>query len=80
MKRVQEAGLAVLGELDAPDAIYRRSRIRLAKLDASLRDWVKQDAARAPAAKALRERMKGTCGRLKADDPASATCRTFADG
>ena len=80
LKRLQAAGLAVLGELDAPDAIYRRSRIRLAKLDASLREWVKQDASRAATAKALRERVKQTCGRLPATDPASATCRAFADG
>lgn len=80
VKRVQEAGLAVLGELDAPDAIYRRSRIRLAKLDASLRDWVKQDASRSDAARTLRERVKQTCGRLAPADPASATCRTFAGG
>ncbi len=80
VKRVQEAGLAVLGELDAPDAIYRRSRIRLAKLDASLREWVKQDASRAPTAHALRERVKQTCGRLAPADPASATCRAFASG
>ena len=80
VKRVQAAGLAVLGELDAPDALYRRSRIRLGKLDASLREWVRQDPSRADAAKAIRGRLKETCGRLKADDPASATCRAFADG
>ena len=80
VKRVQEAGLAVLGELDAPDAIYRRSRIRLAKLDASLREWVKQDASRAATARALRERVTQTCGRLAPADPASATCRAFAGG
>jgi protein disulfide-isomerase len=79
-ERVRETGFAVLGELDAPDAIYRRSRTRLLKLDAALRDWAKSDPARQAAATALRSRMSDTCGKLPADDPASATCRAFVRG
>lgn len=80
LPRIRDAGLAVLAELDAPDAIYRRSRTRLAKVDTALKAWTKQDASRNATAAALRARVKETCGRLAADDPASATCRAFAGG
>ncbi len=37
--RIREVGLAVLGELDGPDRIHRRTAMRLQKLDAQLRSW-----------------------------------------
>ncbi|MEN9704416.1 MAG: hypothetical protein RLZZ393_295 [Pseudomonadota bacterium] len=80
LQGIRETGLAVLGELDAPDAIYRRSRTRLSKLDAALRDWAGMDDARRGVAAALRERVSRTCSKLAAADPASATCRAFAGG
>jgi thiol-disulfide isomerase/thioredoxin len=76
--RVQEAGLTVLAELDAPDTIYRRSRIRLERIDTALRDWTQAQPAREPVAAALRTRMRSICDRLPTGDAALAACRAFA--
>jgi thioredoxin-like negative regulator of GroEL len=75
--RVQQAGLTVLAELDAPDAIYRRSRIRLERIDTALRDWANAKPARAPVAAALRSRLRSICERLPSGDAALAACRAF---
>jgi len=78
--RVQDAGLAVLAELDAPDAIYRRSRIRLERIDVALKDWSRGHPARATVAAALRTRTQSICDRLPPGDAALAACRAFAAG
>jgi len=78
--RVQEAGLAVLAELDAPDAIYRRSRIRLERIDTALKDWSRGNPARAPVAAALRTRTRSICDRLPPGDAALTACRAFSAG
>jgi protein disulfide-isomerase len=74
---VRDAALAVLGELDGPNRIYRRSRARLETLDADLRKW-NVDGAHASAIAAIRERMVGICAQVPAaEDVASASCREF---
>ena len=74
--RIREAGLSVLGELDGPDRIYRRTRVRLEKLDQALAGW-NHGGAHAQAVAALRTRMQGICDRLPAGDPARGACTGF---
>jgi thioredoxin-related protein len=74
---VRDAMLAVLGELDGPSRIYRRSRARLETLDADLREW-NIDGAHASAIAAIRERMDSICAQVPAtEETALASCRGF---
>ena len=76
---IRSAGLEVLGELAGPDRIYRRTRIRLERLDHALEKWnAKGDHAATIAA--LRQRMDGICSQIAAADPAHAACRGFLAG
>jgi hypothetical protein len=78
--RLKDAGLTVLAELDAPDAIYSRSRTRLERIDTALRAWARGNAARSSVAVALRSRLRSTCDRLPPGDSALAACRAFVAG
>jgi len=73
---IRTAGLSVLGELDGPDRIYRRTRARLERLDRALSKWNAKGDHTATIA-ALRQRMDGICGQIPKTDPASTTCRGF---
>jgi thiol-disulfide isomerase/thioredoxin len=68
----------VLGELDGPDRIYRRARMRLARLDKSLRKW-NTDTGNAHHAVivGLRERMQQICVKIPQSEPARASCDAF---
>jgi HEAT repeat protein len=77
--RVREAAVAVLGELDGPDRIYRRTRTRLETLDSSLRAW-NADGDHDAAIAAIRGRMGEICARVpsaNANAPVLASCRDF---
>ena len=74
--RIREAGLTVLGELDGPDRIYRRTRVRLEKMDKSLSEWNRK-GEHAQTIAALRARMNGICVKLPAGDPARVACTGF---
>jgi thiol-disulfide isomerase/thioredoxin len=74
--KIRTTGLEVLGELDGPDRIYRRTRDRLERLDHTLSKWnAKGDHAATIAA--LRQRMDSICSQIPKADPANATCRGF---
>ncbi len=73
---IRGAALAVLGELDGPDRIYSRTRLRLEKLDASLRKW-NRNGRHAATIAVLRQRMGGVCSKLSAGDSARAACVGF---
>ncbi len=73
---IRAVGLSVLGELDGPDRIYRRTRVRLERLDHALAKWNAKGGHAATIA-ALRQRMDGICGQIPRIDPANATCRGF---
>jgi protein disulfide-isomerase len=76
--RIQTTGLAVLGELEGADRIYRRARLRLEKLDGLLIKWQGGDrAARRPVLTALRARMNQTCATIPASEPARRSCDHF---
>ena len=73
---IRTTGLAVLGELDGPDRIYRRTRMRLERLDHTLAKWNAKGTHAATIA-ALKQRMDGICEQIPKADPANATCRGF---
>jgi len=76
---IRAVGLSVLGELEGPDRIYRRTRVRLEKLDQALSKW-NAGGAHAATVAALRQRMDGICGQIPKADPANASCRGFLAG
>jgi thiol-disulfide isomerase/thioredoxin len=73
---IRTAGLSVLGELDGPDRIYRRTRIRLERMDHALSKW-NANGAHAATIAVLRQRMDDICARIPQADVAHATCRDF---
>ena len=69
---------AVLSELDGPDRIYRRARVRLEKLDHELRAW--NDAAKGAhddVLQSLHARMQEICVKIPDADAARASCEAF---
>lgn len=74
--QIRSAALAVLGELDGPDRIYSRTRVRLEKLDASLRKW-NRHGRHAVTIAVLRRRMGRLCAKVPAGAPAHAACVGF---
>jgi thiol-disulfide isomerase/thioredoxin len=77
-QRIADAGAAVLGELDGPDRIYRRARVRLERLDRELRAW--NDAAKgahSDVLESLHVRMQQICVKIPDDDSARASCDAF---
>ncbi|HEX4377795.1 MAG TPA: thioredoxin family protein [Steroidobacteraceae bacterium] len=77
-QRIQEAGSSVIAELDGSDRIYRRTRVRLEKLDRELRGW--NDAAKGQYADVLHElhgRMQQICVKIPDQDPARQSCDAF---
>lgn len=76
--RIREVGVQVLGELDGPDRIYRRSRTRLERIDRELQAWNKEaKGAHSDVIGALRERMQQTCTKIPTQDPSRETCNSF---
>jgi thiol-disulfide isomerase/thioredoxin len=74
--RIRDATLSVLGELDGPDRIHRRSALRLEKLDVKLREWSK-GGAHAAALGALRARRDALCAAIPVGDAARKDCESF---
>ena len=76
--RIQQAGTAVLEELDGPDRIYRRARVRLERLDRELRAW--NDASKGQhgdVLQTLHARMQEICVKIPDNEPARASCDAF---
>jgi thiol-disulfide isomerase/thioredoxin len=76
--RIGEAGAEVLGELEGPDRIYRRARVRLEMLDRDLRAW--NDASKGQHTEVLQRlhaRMQGICVKIPDQDPARESCDAF---
>ena len=76
--RIQQAGSAVLAELDGPDRIYRRARVRLERLDRELRAW--NDASKgqhSDVLQTLHARMQEICVKIPDSEPARASCDAF---
>lgn len=73
---IRDAALAVLGELDGPDRIHRRTAMRLERLDEQLREWNRGGARKATIA-ALRERRDALCGAIPAGEASRGDCEAF---
>ena len=74
----EDAGTEVLGELDGPDRIYRRARVRLERMDRELRAW--NDAAKGAhqdVLQGLRARMQQICVKIPDADAARHSCDAF---
>jgi len=68
----------VLGELDGPDRIYRRARMRLERLDQALRKWnTATKGAHHDVLVGLHERMQQICGKIPRADAARSSCDAF---
>ncbi|HLQ12540.1 MAG TPA: thioredoxin family protein [Steroidobacteraceae bacterium] len=79
--KISEVTSGVLGELDGPDRIYRRGRMRLVRLDKALRKWdTDAKGAHHEVIVALRARMQQICVKVPAAEPAHATCEAFLAG
>jgi thiol-disulfide isomerase/thioredoxin len=76
-RRIERAGLEVLGELDdSPDAFYQRTRMRLEQLNTKLLDWG-QKGERAKVIEALRARAAEICRGLPEGDDGRRNCEGF---
>jgi hypothetical protein len=76
--RIREVGAQVLGELDGPGRIYRRSRMRLEKIDGELQAWNKAaKGAHADVLDTLHQRLQQTCKQIPAADPSRHSCDAF---
>jgi hypothetical protein len=71
--RIRGAVLDVIGELDGPDRIHARARVRLEKLDAALTEWAATNGSRATL-DAIAARWRQICSQLPATDPVRAGC------
>jgi thiol-disulfide isomerase/thioredoxin len=77
-QRIEDAGTAVLGELDGPDRIYRRARVRLERLDRELRAWNEAaKGAHADVLQGLRVRMQQICVKIPDTEAARSSCDAF---
>jgi protein disulfide-isomerase len=76
--RIKDAGTAVLAELDGPDRIYRRARVRLEKLDHELRAWnASSNGQHDDVLQTLHGRMQEICVKIPEGEPARASCDGF---
>ena len=76
--RIQQAGSAVLAELDGPDRIYRRARVRLERLDQELRAWNEASKGQyGDVLQTLHALMQQICAKIPDTEPARASCDAF---
>jgi thiol-disulfide isomerase/thioredoxin len=77
--RIRGAVTDVLGELQGPDRIHARARVRLDRLSEELRKWAKE--WRHPETlTAIAQRWDRICAALPASDPASRQCPQLLAG
>jgi thiol-disulfide isomerase/thioredoxin len=72
---IERVGLQVVGELDGPNRIHRRTLSRLTRLDKALREWNNSPPRAAVVAK-LRSRVAAACAKSGAV-AADGRCRDF---
>jgi protein disulfide-isomerase len=71
--RIRAAVLEVIGELDGPERIHARTRVRVERLDAALEAWA-AESGNAATLSAIGQRWRELCKRLPASDPARTDC------
>jgi protein disulfide-isomerase len=77
-ERIEQASSSVLAELEGSDRIYRRTRVRLEKLDHDLRSW--NDAAKGQFGDVLHDlhaRMQQICVKIPDQEAARQSCDAF---
>jgi thiol-disulfide isomerase/thioredoxin len=74
--KIEKVGAAVLGELDGPNRVHRRTLSRLIRLDKALREWNTTPARAAVLAK-FRGSVRVACGKSPGDVSVEAGCRGF---
>jgi len=75
---IEKVGTTVIGELDGPNRIHRRTLSRLARLDKALREW-NTTKARAAVLNKLRTRVAQACGKSPGDMASEAGCKKFGN-
>jgi thiol-disulfide isomerase/thioredoxin len=73
---IEKVGATVIGELDGPNRIHRRTLSRLTRLDNKLKEWNNTPARAAVVAK-LRSQVTAACAKTPGDVTAEAGCRNF---
>ncbi len=77
-QRVEQAALEVLGELDGPDRIAARARVRLGKLDQELRHWNSAaQGAHRQVLQTLHSRVQHICVKIPSSQPERSSCDAF---
>lgn len=74
--RIQMVGAAVIAELDGPERIQARTRVKLEKLDGRVRKWNAEHQYDADV-DFLRRRMRAVCAKLPQDDTGRPSCEKF---
>ncbi len=73
---IEKVGASVLGELDGPNRVHRRTLSRLNRLDKALRDW-NTTPARAAVVTKFRTRVVQVCSKSPGDATVQSGCRAF---
>src|SRR5688572_5443804 len=73
---IEKVGTEVIGELDGPNRVHRRTLSRLSRLDAALKEW-SSDAPRQQVVAKFRSQVVAACGKTGGDAAADAGCRDF---
>lgn len=77
-QRIADVTTQVLAELDGPDRIYRRARLRLERLDRDLRAWNQASHnAHVKVLQSLHARMQQVCEKIPSSEPARGSCDSF---
>jgi thiol-disulfide isomerase/thioredoxin len=75
-ERIRRVGNEVIAELDGPDRIQARTRMRLERLDGELRKWNANHLFDADV-EALRSHMQTICTKLPSSDAGVGACKKF---
>jgi hypothetical protein len=73
---IEKVGTEVIGELDGPNRVHRRTLSRLSRLDAALREW-RTTPARGEVVARFRAQVVAACGKTGGDKAADEGCRDF---
>jgi thiol-disulfide isomerase/thioredoxin len=73
---IEKVGIEVIGELDGPNRVHRRTLSRLSRLDAALKEWSTDPKRDAVLAK-FRTQVVAACVKSGGDQAADEGCRNF---
>ena len=75
---IEKVGIAVIGELDGPNRIHRRTLNRLTKLDEALREW-NTTPQRAAVVGKFKTSVAQACAKTPNDIATESGCRSFGN-